>query len=190
MSQKSRSLRVGRKSGGSLRSLTPMAWRRVRAAYVLNANRIGAGREPETMRDRPRSSPRSSVSLGLSKYMLSGWNLLLAVGLVLGAAGCSANGGCLHPEPPVVIRQDGPVVPSGFWDTHGDGMVRLMVRVGRDGSVVDGHVESSPGHDYSLIAVETVKKWRYRPARCDGYAIGFDLSVTIRSAHDSPKPAA
>jgi TonB family protein len=62
--------------------------------------------------------------------------------------------------------------------------VELDVRVGKDGSVVDQHVTRSPGHEYAVVAVETVKKWRYRPARCDGYAIGFNITVTIRFSRE------
>jgi TonB family protein len=79
-----------------------------------------------------------------------------------------------------VIQQEGPKVPPAFWESHKDGAVHLAVRVGRDGTVIDQHILDSPGHDYSVLALEAVKKWRYHPALCDGFAIDFDIDVTMR----------
>jgi TonB family protein len=81
-----------------------------------------------------------------------------------------------------VIRQEGPRVPPGFWETHRGGVVYLKVRVGRDGAVLDEKVVSSSGRDYSSLAIEAVRTWRYNPARCDGFAIDFDIDVTMKFA--------
>ena len=122
---------------------------------------------------------RASVFVGTSDSRQLVWLLPLLL-----VAGCTATGECRNPTKPSVVRQEGPKVPPGFWDSHKEGTVHLKVRIGRDGSVLDERVVSSSGHDYSVVAFETVKKWQYRPALCDGYAIDFDIDVTIRFARE------
>ena len=107
------------------------------------------------------------------------WLVLLVL-----AVGCSATGECRNPTKPSVILQEGPTVPAGFWDSHKGGVVHLRVVVGREGTVVDERVVSTPGRDYSILALETVRKWRYNPARCDGFAVDFGIDVTIRFVHE------
>jgi TonB family protein len=124
-----------------------------------------------------RSSPLTRRPLGGSKQLA--WRVLLLL-----AAGCSATGECRNPVKPSVIHQEAPVVPAGFWDSHKDGAVHLRVIVGRDGTVIDERILSTAGRDYSILALETVRKWRYNPARCDGFAIDFNIDVTIRFAHE------
>ena len=74
-------------------------------------------------------------------------------------------------------------MPAGFWENHEDGVVQLRLQIGNDGSVIDPRVVSAPGHDYSVIALETVRKWRYEPALCDGRPVATELTVTMRFAH-------
>jgi protein TonB len=114
----------------------------------------------------------------------SGWKALTWLVLLVLAVACSATGECRTPSKPSVIRQEGPVVPAGFWDSHKGGVVHLRVVVGRDGTVVDERIVSTPGRDYSILALETVRKWRYNPARCDGFPVDFNVDVTIRFANE------
>ena len=103
--------------------------------------------------------------------------------IVLPLGACASPGNCSKVVPPVPIRQSGPQVPAGFWDQHEDGVVQLRLQIGNEGSVIDPRVVSSPGHDYSVIALDAVKKWRYEPALCDGRPISTELTVTMRFAH-------
>ncbi|HEY6931441.1 MAG TPA: energy transducer TonB [Thermoanaerobaculia bacterium] len=97
-----------------------------------------------------------------------------------------------HPSPckefvnPVAFHQPGPQVPPGFWDTHKDSAVTLEVRIGNEGSITDPQVITSPGEDYSIVALQTLQSWRFRPALCDGRPIGSTLTLTMQFAHGFP----
>ena len=126
----------------------------------------------------PPHSPLTRSPLGGSKRLL--WSLALLV-----AAGCTSasSGQCKAVVAAVAVQQPGPQVPAAFWETHKDGVVTLQLRIGNEGSVIEPRVVASPGHDYSFLALEAVKKWRYHPALCDGRPIATDLTVTMRFAH-------
>ena len=78
-------------------------------------------------------------------------------------------------------------VPPGFWDTHKDATVTLEMRIGNEGSVFDPRVIASPGDDYSALALQAIKNWRFRPALCDGQPIGITLTLTMKLEHGLPR---
>ena len=108
----------------------------------------------------------------------------ISLGLLLVAACTSSGSQCRNVIPPVAVQQPGPQVPPVFWDKHKDGVVVLAMRIQRDGSVWDPRVVSSPGHDYSYLALEAVRKWRYRAAVCDGQPVATELTVTMTFSHE------
>jgi TonB family protein len=134
---------------------------------------------------RTRSSP-SALRSPLTRHPLGGSKGPLWCLALLLTAGCTAasNGQCKAVVAAVAVQQRGPQVPAAFWDTHKDGVVTLRLRVGSEGSVIEPRVVSSPGHDYSFLALEAVKNWRYRPTLCDGRPIATDVTVTMRFAHE------
>src|SRR5262245_23669957 len=99
------------------------------------------GNGPGPMRERPGAG-RGIAFVCLSRLYL---------------ASCASPGNCSKLVPPVPIRQAGPQVPAGFWDKHEAGVVQLRLQIGNDGSVLEPRVVSSPGHDYSVIALEAVR---------------------------------
>ncbi|RPH46639.1 MAG: energy transducer TonB [Burkholderiales bacterium] len=52
------------------------------------------------------------------------------------------------------------------------GEVRLDVHVGADGAVIDVQVRASSGSPaLDRAAIDTVRRWRFRPATVDGQAV-------------------
>src|SRR5262245_17192375 len=108
---------------------------------------------------------------------------VVALGTLALSTSCTSAANCTKLVPPVAVQQPGPQLPAEFWDTHKDGVVRIHLRIGNEGSVIDPKVVSSPGQDFSYYALEAVKKWRYEPAQCDGRPIATEVTVTMRFAH-------
>ena len=139
---------------------------------------------PNPRVQRTRSSP-SALREPLTRHPLGGskaiWCLMVVATFASCATGLDACKDIVGSKP---VQQGPPAVPKEFWDSHKDGTVVLEFRIGNEGSVIDPRVVSSPGHEYSYYALETVKKWRYEPSRCDGRPIATDMTVTIRFSHE------
>ena len=134
---------------------------------------------------RTRSSPSAPHS-PLTRRPLGRTTFLLGLLCALAVRCSVANGECKSLVAGAAIQTPGPDVPSSFWDTHKDGVVILKFRIGTDGSVIEPRVASSPGHDYSYLALEAVKRWRYQPATCDGRPVAINMTVTMTFAHEMP----
>jgi protein TonB len=66
------------------------------------------------------------------------------------------------------------------------GVVTLMVRVAEDGSPLEVQLKASSGH--SLLdesALETVKRWRFSPARQSGRAVVASVELPVRFSLDA-----
>lgn len=59
------------------------------------------------------------------------------------------------------------------------GIVTLMLVVGKDGRPYDIHVRQSLGMGLDEQAIETVKTWRFRPATRDGKPVDAQIAVEV-----------
>lgn len=97
----------------------------------------------------------------------------------LGPARAQTNG---SPEgvvmPSLVIRAEPPwpATESGTRDV----VVLLEVIVGVDGDVASAEVADGVGEPFDAIALETVKKWRFEPARAAGRPVAARIRVPLR----------
>jgi TonB family protein len=99
------------------------------------------------------------------------------------ASGCATVPGGLDCKLVVPSKQMSSVglrPPEGFWKDHSDGTVTLEILIEIDGAVRRLHVLKSSGPEYTILAVDSVRKWRYDPAMCDGRAIPILMTVNIR----------
>jgi protein TonB len=75
-----------------------------------------------------------------------------------------------------------PPVDRAAWIAGGkiSGEVLLSVIVAKDGSVMKANVTKSSNHDLEAIAVETVRRWTFKPGSRDGQAANVAVPVSIR----------
>jgi TonB family protein len=59
------------------------------------------------------------------------------------------------------------------------GIVTLMLVVGKDGRPYDIHVRQSLGMGLDEQAIEAVKTWRFRPATLDGKPVDAQIAVEV-----------
>jgi TonB family protein len=59
------------------------------------------------------------------------------------------------------------------------GIVLLMLVVGKDGRPYDVHVKQSLGMGLDEQAISTVKRWRFRPATHDGQPVATQIAVQV-----------
>jgi protein TonB len=65
-----------------------------------------------------------------------------------------------------------PAYPAAARRMGDQGEVRLDVHVGVDGSVLDVQLRTSSGSPLlDRSAIDTVRRWRFRPATVDGQAV-------------------
>jgi|ERR1017187_52709 protein TonB len=60
-----------------------------------------------------------------------------------------------------------------------DGPCVLWLIVGTDGRPRDVRVARTMGHELDEKAVETVKKWRFEPAKKDGKPVASEINVEV-----------
>jgi TonB family protein len=102
----------------------------------------------------------------------------------ISCAGSGSVPGCRNAVAPKLVSSVDPKVPEGFWKTHRDGAVVVETTIGADGSVSVVSVISSSGREYTALAVEAIRKWRYSPLTCDGAATPMTLEVTVRFSNE------
>ena len=84
---------------------------------------------------------------------------------------------CKEPIPPEIKSRTDPSPPNGV-DLHDlNRTVVVTIRVGTDGLVSRSAVLESAGSDFDRNAEETVRKWRFKPALCQG--IPFETTVDV-----------
>ena len=111
--------------------------------------------------------------------------LFIAALLPLGCSSAASTGNpCKTLVGPKLVSSVGAQAPAGFFKTHPPGDVVLKVWVETDGRLTLQRVIKSSGKKYTDVAIETVRKWRYSPATCDGVATRFDLTLTLRLKDD------
>lgn len=83
--------------------------------------------------------------------------------------------------PPSTVFSPQPRYPPELLAARVTGIVKLRVRVGRDGRVSRASVYRSSGRQaLDQAALDAVRRWRFEPARQAGIAIARDVIVPIR----------
>jgi TonB family protein len=155
------------------------------AGAAMRSRRPGLQMARNPRLPRTPSAPLSRQALGDSacKFL----NGVLLLGLPFAVAACSTSttsSACKNAVAPTLTSSPGLAIPEGFWTSHREGTVAVETLVHEDGSVTVQRVVSSSGHDYSVLAVEAVKKWRYSPLLCDGVPTRLVLTMNIRFSRE------
>jgi len=80
---------------------------------------------------------------------------------------------------PVAIYSPEPTFSEEARKQKWQGRVTLMLIVGKDGRPYNVHVRESAGMGLDEQAIETVKTWRFRPARLDGQPVDARIAVEV-----------
>jgi len=79
---------------------------------------------------------------------------------------------------PVPVKQDAPVIPSELKGITA--MVHLKFVIDQEGNVAEVLVVKTTDERFDNIAMETVKKWKFKPAMNVGVPIPVRAMVPIR----------
>jgi len=89
--------------------------------------------------------------------------------------------GFIKPVYPAYLRNPAPPYPKSAKRRRLEGVVELKVQVSADGRVVDLSIAKSCGHKtLDRSALQTVRNWRFLPAKRNGQAVASDVIVPIR----------
>jgi TonB family protein len=80
---------------------------------------------------------------------------------------------------PVAIYSPEPSFSDEARKKNVQGIVTLMLVVGKDGRPYDIHVRQSLGMGLDEQAIEAVKTWRFRPATLDGKPVDAQIAVEV-----------
>jgi TonB family protein len=80
---------------------------------------------------------------------------------------------------PVAIYSPEPSFSDEARKKNVQGIVTLMLVVGKDGRPYDIHVRQSLGMGLDEQAIEAVKTWRFRPATLDGKPVDTQIAVEV-----------
>jgi TonB family protein len=83
-------------------------------------------------------------------------------------------------EPPVLLVRVEPVYPDLERLGKVEGTVLLEALVGTAGKVESVRVLASPRAGLTAAAVRAVERWRYKPARRNGRAVGVTVRIEVR----------
>ncbi len=81
-----------------------------------------------------------------------------------------------------IIRKVNPRYPVDAKEEGVSGLVRLKIRINKDGAVVDAEVEKSPDDRLSASAVEAIKQWVYEPTVLEGKPVEVLATVDVNFA--------
>jgi len=88
----------------------------------------------------------------------------------------AGRGGVGFPE---AIYSPEPTFSDEARQTKTQGIVLLMIVVGKDGRPYDIHVQQSLGMGLDQKAIEAVSRWRFRPATQDGQPVATRIAVEV-----------
>jgi protein TonB len=84
-------------------------------------------------------------------------------------------------QPPQMLVNPTPQFPDGAVAAGRQGVVWLFVSVNAQGTVAAVRVQTSSGFaDLDRSALNTIRRWRFKPAQRDGMNVGCDVQVPIR----------
>jgi TonB family protein len=83
-------------------------------------------------------------------------------------------------SPPVATHAPDPPYPDLPADTEPRGLVVMLIGVDAHGHVGPVRVMRSSAPAFENSAVETVKKWKFKPAKEDGKAVPVQITVEMK----------
>jgi TonB family protein len=83
-------------------------------------------------------------------------------------------------KPPKAISAPDPKYPDLPEDAEPRGTVVMLIGVNAKGHVAAVHVLRSDEAVFEKTAVETVKKWKFKPAEKDGHAVAVQVTVEMK----------
>lgn len=89
------------------------------------------------------------------------------------------------PEPPVPVRTVPPDYPDELRREGVSGVVTVKCSIDAQGNVVDAKVEKSTNAGFEPAAIAAVKKWKFKPAKLDGNAVGITVAIPIKFVAES-----
>jgi len=107
--------------------------------------------------------------------------LLLLVGFTMAALPLKADE---KTEPPVPIRMAPPDVPESFRRSGSSGLVTVKFLVDDKGNVQEPVVVKSTHQELEEPALKAIVKWRFKPAKKDGVAVGVHVTIPIKFANE------
>jgi protein TonB len=83
-------------------------------------------------------------------------------------------------EVPVPVRTVAPAYPPALRAKGVSGLVLVKCSIDVQGNVIDASVSKSSNPDFNPLAVEAIRKWKFKPARQDGSAIAVEVTIPIK----------
>ena len=88
--------------------------------------------------------------------------------------------GAMGTSPPKPVRTAGPSYPDSARRRHIQGVVVLYLTVGVDGRTRNIRVTRSIESDLDAAAIETVRRWQFKPAMRNGHSVPVEISVQVQ----------
>ncbi|HEX5044760.1 MAG TPA: energy transducer TonB [Candidatus Polarisedimenticolaceae bacterium] len=86
---------------------------------------------------------------------------------------------CGTPTTPRATHKPFPPYPKSLVARRIEGTVQLRATVAEDGTVQDAEVTRTADRDLTKLALETVRTWRYDPAKCGDRAVPVEMWVQV-----------
>jgi protein TonB len=81
--------------------------------------------------------------------------------------------------PPIAVKQPDPQYPPAAAQNRLMGTTTVALTVQANGSVSDIQIVQSAEHEMDRQTVETIKKWKFKPAMCGIQPVDADISVQV-----------
>ena len=138
---------------------------------------------------RSSTSPRATRSRGFSMRFAPMLDLG-AAGDGVGMAAVGSGGDGVFDEsdvdePPRPITRTAVEYPRRARDAGIEGTVSLVLLIGRNGSVIDVTIEQAPSPLFIRPVEQTVRQWKFSPARNQGVAVQVRMRQNITFKLDS-----
>jgi TonB family protein len=81
---------------------------------------------------------------------------------------------------PTLVHAPQPRYPKSLKKARSAGDVEITVVVAADGTAIDPIVVASPGTDATASALDSLKKYRFKPATLDGKPVASIIKIVIK----------
>lgn len=79
----------------------------------------------------------------------------------------------------MLIKQVAPIYPLDAKAAHITGTVVIQAQIGKDGSIEDAKIVSSPNSSLAAAALDAVRQWRYRPYMLNGQPVAVATQINV-----------
>lgn len=86
---------------------------------------------------------------------------------------------CENMMPPIAVKQPDPQYPPAAAQNRLMGTTTVAFTVEANGSVSDIQIVQTAEHEMDRQTVETIKKWKFKPAMCGIEPVAADISVQV-----------